>query len=101
MRGPIFAGLLAALLCTPLEGTVSPQSNSTPAGPGTVNYVEGGVSIGTQELSPSSVGSVRLLAGQSLTTLASGRAEILLTPGVIARVGGQSSLKMISASLEN
>jgi hypothetical protein len=65
---------------------------------GAVNYVEGQVSINGQVLSPKSVGSVELLKGQSLETQ-SGKAEILLTPGVFLRVDDNSSVSMISPSL--
>jgi hypothetical protein len=68
--------------------------------PGTVNYVEGQVSIGSQELDSRSIGSAGLQAGQSLTTRA-GKAEILLTPGVFLRVGANSSVDMVSPSLTN
>ena len=70
MRRAISASFLATLLFTSLPAAIPPQSVSTPAQPRTVNYVEGKVSIGTQALSPNSVGSVRLLENQSLTTLA-------------------------------
>jgi uncharacterized membrane protein YgcG len=102
MRRPIFVSLLAVLLLsTRLQAAIPPQSNSAPAEPGTVNYVEGQVSIGAQALAPSSVGDARLSAGESLTTLADGRAEVLLTPGVMVRVDGRSAVRMISPSLEN
>lgn len=68
------------------------------ANPGTINYVEGQVSMGTETLSPNSAGSALLAPGQTLTT-ANGKVEVLLTPGVFARVGGQSSIEMISPEL--
>lgn len=84
---------LAAILSAPLWG-------ATPALPGTVNYVEGQVSIGTEALNAKSVGSMGLEAGQTLTT-ASGRAEVLLTPGVFFRVGDYSSATLVSPNLTN
>jgi hypothetical protein len=89
--------LLAATLSTPARA-----SETTPeqAVPGTLNYVEGNVSIGTQHLTAKSIGTAQLQAGQSLTTEA-GKAEILLTPGVFLRVGNNSSVTMMSASLTN
>lgn len=68
------------------------------ATPGTLNYVEGNVSIGSEALSSKSIGSAELQPGQSLTT-EKGKAEILLTPGVFLRVGDNSTVKMISPSL--
>jgi hypothetical protein len=63
-----------------------------------VNYVEGRASIGSLQLNSKSVGDTLLQPGQSLTT-GTGRAEILLTPGVFVRLGPQSSLQMISPEL--
>ena len=86
---------LAVILSVPAraDGT-SPEH----AVPGTLNYVEGTVSIGNEALNSKSIGSAELETGQSLTT-ESGKAEILLTPGVFLRVGDNSSVKMISSSL--
>ena len=50
---------LAAILSAPAWG-------ATPALPGTVNYVEGQASIGSQALNAKSVGSTTLEAGQTL-----------------------------------
>lgn len=85
---------LAAILSVPAWANAS----SNPAQPGTLNYVEGKVSIGSEDLSSKSIGSAELQPGQSLTT-GTGKAEILLTPGVFLRVGNNSSVKMISPSL--
>lgn len=85
--------VLAALICSPAWATVPPQ-------PGTINYIEGQSSIGGQVLGENSVGSVKLMAGQTLTTQ-NGRAEVLLTPGVFLRISSNSALDMISADLAN
>jgi hypothetical protein len=69
-----------------------------PARPGSINYVEGKASIGTQDLGPNSLGSVELAKGQALTT-ESGKVEILLTPGVFLRVADNSSVRMVSPGL--
>jgi len=71
-----------------------------PARPGSINYVEGKASIGTQELGPNSAGTMELEKGQMLTTEA-GKVEILLTPGVFLRVADNSSVRMVSPSLAN
>ena len=77
---------------------LSPTWASEPPQPGTVNYIEGQVAIGTQALTENSVGSAKLAAGQSLST-ENGRAEILLTPGILLRVDHNSSLQMVSSGL--
>jgi hypothetical protein len=86
---------LAAFLSAPAWATTATANSALP---GTLNYVEGKVSIGTQALDSKSVGSTELQPGQSLTT-GKGKAELLLTPGVFLRVGTNSSVQMISPSL--
>ena len=86
---------LAAILSAPAWAT---NTSANSALPGTLNYVEGQASMGTQALDAKSVGSVELRPGQSLTT-EKGKAEVLLTPGVFLRVGNNSSVKMISPSI--
>jgi hypothetical protein len=81
----------------PARGDTQPRGNAVP---GTLNYVEGQVSVDSQPLDSKSVGSSVLATGQSITT-ENGKAELLLTPGVFLRVGGNSSVKMISPSLTN
>ena len=68
------------------------------AHPGTLNYVEGSVSLEGQPMNDKSVGSVALNPGETLTTT-EGKAEILLTPGVFLRIGDDSAVRMISPSL--
>jgi hypothetical protein len=68
------------------------------ARPGTLNYVEGQVNLGSQSLNAKSVGTVELAPGQTLSTQ-NGKAEILLTPGVFVRLGDNGSATMISSSL--
>jgi len=82
---------LAALICGPAWGSVPPQ-------PGTLNYIEGHASIGSQTLSDKSVGSTTLAAGQTLATQ-DGRAEILLTPGIFFRLDANSSARMVNPGL--
>jgi hypothetical protein len=91
---PIATLFLAALLSLPAWATPSVDR----AVPGSLNYVEGQVSIGEKALGSNAIGSAQLLPGQSLTTQ-KGKAEILLTPGVFLRVGNNSSVRMISPSL--
>src|SRR5260370_1373999 len=63
-----------------------------------MNYVEGNVSIGGETLDSKSIGTAELKRGQSLKT-ESGQAEVLLTPGVVLRVGDNSTVTMISPGL--
>jgi hypothetical protein len=89
--------LLASLLSVPAWADTASAKTATP---GTLNYVEGQASIGDQALNSQSVGTVELQPGQQLTT-DTGKAEVLLTPGVFLRVGDHSSVAMISPSLTN
>src|SRR5215469_9159005 len=68
-----------------------------PAQPGTLNYVEGEVSVNNEPVDANSVGNLTLRTGQDLNT-GNGRAEILLTPGVFLRVDQNSSVQMNSLS---
>ncbi len=75
----------------------SGTSNNNPP-PGTLNYVEGQVSVQGQKQSPKSVGSTYLEPNQVLDTR-NGNAEMLLTPGIFMRIGHNSEVKMISPGL--
>jgi hypothetical protein len=89
----------AVALVLPTQAASANDSNrSETAYPGTLNYVEGQASIGSETLDSNSIGNVQLQADQTLTTQ-NGKAEILLTPGVFLRVGDDSAVKMISPSL--
>jgi hypothetical protein len=92
-----FASLfLAALLSAPAWASNNASSNS--AVPGTLNYVEGQAYVADQPLDHNSIGKTTLEVGQSLNT-DTGKAEILLTPGIFLRVGDNTSVKMIAGSL--
>ncbi len=84
---------LAALLSAPAWA-------ANPALPGTLNYVEGQAALGGQALDAKSIGSVDLQTGQTITT-ETGKAEVLLTPGVFFRLGDESAATMVSPSLTN
>jgi hypothetical protein len=92
---PVANLFLAAILSLSAFG--SSTSADAPV-PGSLNYVEGQVSMGTKALDSKSIGSAELQTGQTLTT-EQGKAEVLLTPGVFLRVGKNSSVKMISSSI--
>ena len=79
-RCKIIAGafFLVALLSVPAWS----DTDNRQAVPGTLNYVEGQASIGDQTLDSKSIGVAELGNGQVLETK-NGKAEILLTPGVV------------------
>ena len=85
--------LSLATLCAPVFG-----QNANPASPGTLNYVEGQASIEGRQLSSRSVGSTEMQPGQVIAT-ATGKAEILLTPGIFLRLGDNSTVEMVSTNL--
>src|SRR5580658_6768383 len=68
--------------------------------PGTVNYVEGQVSIDGNPLSAKQNGNTQVQPNQSLMT-ANGKAEMLLSPGVFVRAGNNSDIRMVSNGLAN
>jgi hypothetical protein len=70
--------------------------NTTPV-PGTVNYLEGQVSLNGKTLEGQPAGNV-VQPGETLTTT-NGKAEILLTPGVFLRLGDNSQARMLSSGL--
>lgn len=88
--------LSLATLFTPVFA--QQQQGANPARPGTVNYVEGQVSIDGRQVTPGSVGQAELQPGQYLAT-GKGKAEILLTPGIFLRLDGNSMVKMVQPDL--
>jgi hypothetical protein len=68
--------------------------------PGTINYIEGQASIDGNQLTIKQEGDSQLQADQILST-ARGNVEVLLSPGVIVRVGNNSQLRMVSPELIN
>jgi len=106
--------ILAGVLCIPVWGAPNqsqqqpgPQPGAQPGpqagaqqgpGPGMLNYLEGQATIAGRPVTSASIGSARLEAGQSLATQ-SGRAELLLTPGLVLRLDGNSAVLMNSADL--
>jgi hypothetical protein len=94
---PRFKALTFLLSLATLSATAFGQ-NANPAGPGTLNYIEGQASIEGRALSSQSVGNTTLQAGQVLAT-ANGKAEILLTPGIFLRLGEDSTVQMVSPGL--
>jgi hypothetical protein len=88
-------GVLAASILLAL-----PAAAASNAIPGTLNYVEGQVTVAGQTVTSRSVGQVQLEPNQVLET-GQGRAEILLTPGVFLRAGDNSAVRLVSSGLAN
>lgn len=115
----VMAASMAAFLCLPVyagptqpapanpnygvqsQGNGQPGPNyAQPPQPGSINYVEGKAFVDGQPLAPNAVGSVALQAGQTLSTQ-SGRAEVLLTPGIFFRMANDSVMQMTSPDIAN
>src|SRR5947209_7056172 len=79
---------------------VMAAAQGTNARPGTVNYVEGQVRIDGQPVGAKAMGSTEVAPGQVLET-DQGKAEMLLTPGVMLRLGDNSRVRVVSPSLTN
>ncbi len=88
-----FAGASSTLLSAQMQTYRS-------ALPGTVNYVEGLVSIDGNPLNTRQDGNTQVQPNQSLMT-ANGNAEMLLSPGVFVRAGNNSDIRMVSTGLAN
>lgn len=92
----------AAVLCLaalPALGDIpNGQSNQNYPEPGTLNYLQGSAYLQGQPLNDKEVGNIEMAAGQVLHTT-TGKAEVLLTPGVFLRLGDHSAVKMISPDI--
>ncbi|HTX36216.1 MAG TPA: FecR domain-containing protein [Bryobacteraceae bacterium] len=69
--------------------------------PGTVSYVEGHASIDGRAIPSGSLRSTVVNTGQTLSTGMGSKAEMLLTPGVVLRIGNDSAVRMVAPSLTN
>lgn len=90
--------IAATLGCLAVSASLCLAQNVAPSHSGTVDYFQGDVSIDGLQL-VSSVARFSDLKEQSVMKTGAGRAEILLTPGVILRVGENSSVRMLNSSL--
>ena len=68
--------------------------------PGLINTVQGQVSLDGRPVLPRPMRSQELRVGQTIKTHF-GKVELLLTPGSFLRVGDDSSVRMLSRSLED
>ena len=76
----------------------APNYNAAAAQPGALNYVEGSAMLDGSPLSRNDVGRATVEPGQTISTN-TGKAEVLLTPGVFLRLDDHSAVKMISPDL--
>lgn len=89
-----FTCFAVALLATGLQAQSVISAHS-----GTVHYVEGKVLLNGTAISPKFGEFPTMNNGAVLRATEEGRAEVLLSPGVILRVGESSSIRMVSNSL--
>ncbi len=85
--------VLAAAGCVAVGGFTAGAQGM---GPGTVSRVDGQAALDGKALMTGSEGTAALQAGQMLST-GNGRAEIILTPGVVLRMDRSSVVKMVKA----
>src|SRR6202049_4808998 len=75
-----------------------PARAAIPPAPGVVNYIEGAASIDGQPITSKDIGRAEVKQNQSLAT-GQGMVEMLLTPGVVLRLGPNSQMRMVSPNL--
>jgi hypothetical protein len=90
-RGTVFAWVAVANAALLGQAVVSVHS-------GVINFFEGSVLVDGQKLEPKFGKFYDVKQGSKLWT-ENGRAEVLLTPGAILRVGEESSVRMSSTAL--
>jgi hypothetical protein len=88
------------ILLTMAAGALTAQNASNMVAPGTVNYIEGSVSIDGNALNTNQNGHTALQRNQTLST-GKGKAEVLMSPGVFLRVGNNSAIRMVAPELVN
>jgi uncharacterized membrane protein YgcG len=94
----IMGFLLGALLFVPAIGAQeNAPANAQAPQIGSINFVDGQVSIDGQAVSSQDIGSAVLQPGQVLNT-GNGRAELLLTPGALVRLDKNSAVELVSPS---
>jgi hypothetical protein len=81
-------------------GQIAQQQAGTMPSPGTLNYVEGQVTVNGETVTPNSVRSTVVQPGESVQT-GEGYAEFLLVPGAFLRLGHDTQVRFLSAGLVN
>jgi len=89
-------GLITGLLAG--ASFAMPQAYTVSAKPGAVNYIEGTAYINGAEITDKGSKKTFLNTGDTLST-DSGKVEVLLTPGVFLRMGSDSQVRIVAASL--
>ncbi len=90
--------IVSGLGCLAVSASLCLAQNIAPSHSGTVDYFQGDVSIDGLQL-VSKTARFSTLKEQSVLKTGQGRAELLLTPGVILRVGENSSVRMLDSDL--
>ncbi|HEY4088341.1 MAG TPA: hypothetical protein VGM43_20560 [Bryobacteraceae bacterium] len=90
--------IVGTLGCLAVSASLCLAQNIAPSHSGTVDYFQGDVSIDGLQL-VSKTARFSTLKEQSVLKTDEGRAELLLTPGVILRVGENSSVRMLDSDL--
>ncbi|HEY3834958.1 MAG TPA: hypothetical protein VGL72_00230 [Bryobacteraceae bacterium] len=91
---------LISVIVLPLAYAAVPAMAAIPAHPGMLNYVEGQARIDGRPVFNSNVGTADVREGQVIET-GTGKAEMLLTPGVFLRLGDNSAVRLDAAGLTN
>jgi hypothetical protein len=90
--------IVGILGCLAVSASLCLAQSITASHAGTVNYFQGDVSIDGIQL-VSHAGHFTAVKEQGVLKTGEGRAELLLTPGVILRVGANSSVRMLDNDL--
>jgi hypothetical protein len=96
--GSVGRQVLCSVALVVFTAAVCAAQNVAPSHSGTVHYFEGDVAVDGVKLE-SQVARFSELKEQSVLHTGLGRAEILLTPGVILRVGENTTVKMLDNRL--
>src|SRR5438876_2790860 len=91
-------GISGAVAVLTLAVLSIPARAAIPPAPGVVNYIEGAASIDGQPITSKDIGQVEVRQNQTLAT-GQGKVEMLLTPGVLLRLGPNSQVRMVSPNL--
>jgi hypothetical protein len=91
-------GISGAAAVLTLAALSIPARAAIPAAPGVVNYIEGAASIDGQPITSKDIGQAEVKQNQTLAT-GQGKVEMLLTPGVLLRLGPNSQVRMVSPGL--
>jgi hypothetical protein len=90
-------GAAQTTMSGPAAGNATGAQTMPP--PGTVNYIEGQVSVDGQPLTPGALRSMILQPNDAIDTGAEGYAEILLTPGAFLRIGHETEARVLNVGL--